>query len=61
MKNNFLKKPVANVYSKPNSNSELASQILYGEKFKILSKKKDWFKIKNQYDNYIGFIRNIKF
>jgi hypothetical protein len=60
VKNNFLKKPVANVYSKPNSNSELASQILYGEKFEILSKKKDWFKIKNQYDNYIGFIRNIK-
>ena len=61
MKNNFFKKPVANIYLKPNSNSETISQILYGEKFKILSKKKNWLKIKTQFDNYEGYIRNAKF
>ena len=39
MKNNFFKYSVANIYSKPSSNSDVSSQILYGEKFKILSKK----------------------
>ena len=28
---------VANIYSKPSSSSDVSSQILYGEKFKILS------------------------
>ena len=61
MKNNFFNKPVANIYSKPSSNSEVSSQILYGEKFKILSKKRDWVKIKTNFDNYIGFIKKNKF
>ena len=59
MKNNFFNYPVGNIYSKPSSNSEVASQILYGEKFKILSKKKKWIKIKTNFDNYIGFIKKI--
>ena len=61
MKNNFFNYPVGNIYSKPSSNSEVASQILYGEKFKILSKKKKWIKIKTNFDNYIGFIKKNKF
>ena len=61
MKNNFINTYVANIYSKPSSNSEVASQILFGEKFKILSKKKDWVKIKTDYDNYIGYIKKNKF
>jgi len=61
VKNNFFKNSVANVYSKPNLNSEIISQILYGEKFKILSKKNNWFKIKTQFDNYEGYIKNAKF
>ena len=61
MKNNFLKNSVANIYSKPSLNSEVSSQILYGEKFKILSKKKGWIKIKTDFDNYIGFIKKKKF
>ncbi len=61
MKSNFFNQSVANIYSKPKLNSEISSQILYGEKFKILSKKKDWVKIKTSFDNYIGFIRNSKF
>ena len=42
MKNNFFNYSVANIYLKPSSKSEVISQILYGEKFKILSKKKNW-------------------
>ncbi len=61
MKNNFLNKSVANVYFKPSSNSEVVSQILYGEKFKILLKRKKYFKIKTHYDNYIGYIKKDKF
>ena len=59
MKNNyFYKKPLSNIYKKPSEASEITSQIIYGEKFKILSKNKNWIKIKTTFDNYIGYIRN---
>ena len=59
MKNNyFYKKPSSNIYKKPSKVSEVTSQIIYGEKFKVLSKNKDWLKIKTSYDNYIGYIRD---
>ena len=61
MKSNFLNSSLTNIYSKPSSNSEVLSQILYGEKFKILNKKKGWVKIKTNYDNYIGYIKNDNF
>ena len=61
MINNFFNKSIGNVYSKPSSKSEISSQILYGEKFKILSKNKDWIKIKTNFDNYIGFIKKSNF
>ena len=61
MKNNFFNHSVANIYSKPSSNSDVSSQILYGEKFRILSKRYNWIKIKTSFDNYIGFIRKNKF
>ena len=54
MKNNFFNKPLGNINLKPESNSEVSSQILYGEKFKILLKKKKWLKIKTNYDGYTG-------
>ena len=59
MKNNyFYKKPLSNIYKKPNVISEVTSQILYGEKFKIISKNKNWIKIKVSFDNYTGYIKN---
>ena len=59
MKNNyFYKKPLSNIYKKPNVVSEVTSQILYGEKFKIISKNKSWIKIKVLFDNYVGYIKN---
>ena len=61
MKNKFFNYTVSNIYSKPSLNSEVVSQILYGEKFRILSKKDKWIKIKTFYDKYIGYIKNKKF
>jgi len=59
VKNNFFfKKPFSNIYKKASKNSEVTSQILYGETFKILSKNKEWIKIKSSFDNYIGYIKN---
>ena len=59
MKNNyFYKKPLSNIYKKPSKVSEVISQIIYGEKFKILSKNKSWLRIKTSYDNYTGYIKN---
>ena len=59
MKNNcFYKKPLSNVYKKPSKVSEVTSQIIYGEKFKILSKNKSWLRIKTSFDNYTGYIKN---
>jgi len=51
----------SNIYKKPSSKSEVTSQIIYGEKFKILSKNKNWIKIKTSFDNYKGFVRNSKY
>jgi hypothetical protein len=61
VKNNFFNKSVANINLKPNSSSEITSQILYGEKFQILSTKKNWVKIKTNYDNYVGYLKKDKF
>ena len=50
-----------NVYEKKNIKSKVVTQILYGDTFKILKKYSNWLKIKNNYDNYRGFIRKKKF
>ena len=62
MKNNFFyNKQFSNIYKKSSRLSEVTSQILYGEKFKILSKNKSWIKIKTSFDNYVGYIKNGKY
>ncbi len=62
MQNNFyFKGNFSKIYKKPSKFSEVTSQILYGENFKILSKKKKWIKIKLSFDNYIGYIKNEKY
>ena len=59
MKNNFFcKNQFLNIYKRSSKLSEVTSQILYGEKFKILSKNKNWIKIKTSFDNYIGYIKD---
>ena len=59
--NFFCKSPYLNLYDKPSYKSKISSQILYGEKFKILLKKKKFFKIKSSYDNYVGYIKSSKY
>ena len=62
MKNNFFfNSSIGNINSEPTNNSETLSQILYGEKFKILNNGKNWVKIKTNYDNYIGYIKKGNF
>ena len=62
MKNNFYNKnPYINLYEKPSYRSKISSQVIYGEKFKILSKKKGWLKIKTAFDKYVGYTKNIKY
>jgi len=56
--NHFYRKPLSNIYKKPSELSGVTSQIMYGEKFKILSKSKNWIKIKVSFDNYIGYIKS---
>ena len=58
MINNY---PIVNIYEKASLKSKLSSQLIYGERFQILSKKKGWFKIKTSYDKYTGFIKRRKF
>ena len=60
---NFYNKFIGNIYSKTSTKSEVTSQILFGEKFTILNKNKDWFKEKipgkPEFMNQIGSILNI--
>ena len=58
MINNFSK---IDIFEEPKMKSKLSSQMLYGEKFKIIYTKNNWIKIKTSYDNYIGYIKNKKF
>jgi hypothetical protein len=59
VKNNFFyKESLSNIYKSPSKISEVTSQIIYGEKFNVISKNKDWLKIKTSFDDYIGYIKN---
>ena len=58
MRNNIS---VINVHKKNNIRSEVVTQLLYGDTFKKIKKKGIWIKIKNDNDNYKGYIKNNKF
>ena len=45
----------------PSKRSNICSQIIYGEEFKILSKKRGYLKIQNLYDGYVGFVKSINY
>ena len=62
MQNNFFcNYPYINIFENPSNNSKISSQIIYGEKFKVLGKVKNFLKIRTSYDRYQGFIKNKKF
>jgi hypothetical protein len=42
----------------PSDTSELVSQVLYGELFKILEQRKSWSRIRLAFDTYEGWIDN---
>ena len=50
-----------NVYKKQSTKSKIVTQLLYGETFKKLKKVGSWIKIKNDTDNYKGYIKFKKF
>ena len=51
---------IRNIYKKPSKKSEITSQILYGEKIRILKIKNRWLRIRTFNDNYSGYIKNEK-
>ena len=58
MKSKF---PVLNVYKKKTKKSSVVTQLLYGDTFKKLEQDGSWLRIKNDSDNYKGYIKNKKF
>ena len=44
------------IRSKPSDASEMVSQLLFGETFKILEKRRKWLHIQCSYDDYTGWI-----
>jgi hypothetical protein len=53
--------PLINLYKNNSSKSEVVTQMIYGENFKIINKFSKWIKIKLKEDGYVGFIKNKKF
>ncbi|MBL7474118.1 C40 family peptidase [Robertkochia sediminum] len=45
----------------PNDQSELTSQVLFGEHFKVLEMRKHWSRIRLAFDRYEGWIDNKQF
>ena len=54
-------KSVINIYKIKNTKSEVVTQLLYGDTFKKLKKIGSWIKIKNDTDDYKGYIKKKKF
>ena len=52
---------VINVYKKNNIRSGVVTQLLYGDTFKKIKETRRWLKIKNESDNYTGYIKKKKF
>src|SRR5690606_23387281 len=46
---------VAPLRAESSDRSEMVSQLLFGEKIEILESKKNWVKIKSEFDNYEGW------
>lgn len=49
---------IAPLRHEPSDPSELVSQVLYGDCFKVLEERKKWSKIRLAFDNYEGWIDN---
>ena len=49
------------VFKKMSINSEIVTQMIYGDSFSIIIKKNEWLKIRIKEDGYIGFIKKKNF
>src|SRR5690606_14837277 len=47
--------------TQPEDSTEMTSQLLYGDHFKVLEERKHWSRIRLAYDNYEGWIGNVQF
>lgn len=47
--------------NEPQHTSELCSQVLYGDHFKVLEKRKHWSRIRLAYDKFEGWIDNTQY
>jgi|TARA_B110000444_G_C18804698_1_gene579326 cell wall-associated NlpC family hydrolase len=56
--NNFTK---TNVYKTNSFNSEIISQMIYGECFSVIESRSSWLKVKIKTDGYTGFIKKKKY
>ena len=52
---------ILNVYEDSFSKKKISTQLLYGDKFKIIKRFNNALKIKTSYDNYVGYITRRKF
>jgi len=50
-----------NLHKKPSINSEIVTQMIYGDSFSISKRSKRWLKIKIKEDGYNGFVKSRKF
>ncbi|MFZ4799311.1 MAG: NlpC/P60 family protein [Bacteroidia bacterium] len=48
--------PIIPLREEPNSQSEMVSQLLFGEKYKVLHQQPSWVKIETIDDHYIGWV-----
>ena len=53
--------PIINLYKKPSANSEIVSQMIYGDSFLVSENNKNWAKIKIIDDGYTGYIKRRRF
>ena len=53
--------PIINVYKKTSLKSEIVTQIIYGESFKIINELSQWMKIRIKEDGYTGYLKKRKF
>ena len=53
--------PIINLYKKASIKSEIITQMIYGEGFRIINKSSKWLKIKINEDKYVGYAKKKKF
>jgi gamma-D-glutamyl-L-lysine dipeptidyl-peptidase len=48
--------PIVPMRREPSHRSEMVSQLLFGERAKVLKFKGDWLQIRTEFDNYTGWV-----